>query len=77
MKRGTVIMLVGISVQVINWVLSAVLSNLWGANSESVHQVKSILGYATIVGWLVFFAGFGIRQLDKKKSQTEPKKKAK
>ena len=75
MKRGTAIMLAGISVQIINWVLSAVLSNLWGANSESVHQVKSTLGYATIVGWLVFFAGFGIRQLDKKKSQAEPKRK--
>jgi len=68
MKRATVIMIIGLSMQVINWVLPAILSQLSGFNSESLHSIKGILGYGSIVGWLVFFAGLWVRQLDKKKS---------
>ena len=70
MKRGIVIMIIGISVQIINWVFSAILPHLSGS-------IKGILGYVTIVGWLVVFAGFGIRQLDKRKSLNDSKRKKK
>jgi uncharacterized membrane protein YGL010W len=69
MKRGTIIMILGLSVQVITWIISSISSNLAGVNSESLHSIKSGLGYVSLVGWLVFFAGFGIRQLDKRKLQ--------
>ena len=76
MKRSTVLMIAGLSVQVVNWIFSAISSNLHGLNSESIGSVKGILGFASIAGWLVFFAGFGIRQLDKKKSSlNEPRRK--
>jgi hypothetical protein len=76
MKRGTIIMIIGLAVQVINWVFSSISSNLPGVNSESLHLIKAVLGYGSIVGWLVFFAGLGIRQLDKKKlSLTASKRK--
>ena len=75
-KRGTIIMIVGLSIQIINWVFSSVSSNLPGVNSESLHSIKSVLGYGSVVGWIVFFAGLGIRQLDKKKlSMAESKRK--
>ena len=70
MKRGIVIMIIGISVQIINWVFSAISPHLSGS-------IKGILGYVTIVGWLVVFAGFGIRQLDKRKSLNDSKRKKK
>ena len=79
MKRGLVIMIIGLSVQIINWVFSAISSHLSGFNSESLHSIKGILGYGSIAGWLVFFAGLGILQLDKRKSSlndSERKKKS-
>ncbi len=76
MQRSTILMIAGLSVQVINWIFSAISSNLHGANSENIASIKGIMGYASIAGWLVFFAGFGIRQLDKKKaSLNEPRRK--
>jgi len=62
-------MILGISVIIINWIFSAFLHNV----SDSI---KSVIGYVTIIGWLVFFAGFGIKHLDKKKSSlNDPDKK--
>ena len=76
MKRGTIIMIMGLSVEIINWVFSSVSSNLPGVNSESLPSIKSALGYGSVVGWIIFFAGLGIRQLDKKKlSLVETKRK--
>jgi hypothetical protein len=76
MKRGTIIMIIGLAVQVINWTFSSISSNLLANNSESIHSIRAVLGYGSIVGWLVFFAGLGIRQLDKRKLQmNEPKKR--
>ena len=76
MKRGTIIMIVGISAQIMNWTFSSYSSNLSGVNSDSLNLIKSILGYISVVGWIVFFAGLGIRQLDKKKlSLVESKRK--
>jgi hypothetical protein len=69
MQRGTIVMIAGISIVILNWIFSAVSSNV----SDSV---KGVMGYVTIGGWLVFFAGFGIKHLDKKKSAAnEPKRK--
>lgn len=63
-------MIAGISVIIINWIFSAVSHNV----SDSI---KGIMGYVTIGGWLVFFAGFGIKHLDKKKSAlNDPDKKS-
>lgn len=70
-------MIVGLSVQIINWIFSAIASPLHGFNSDSISSIKGVIGYGTIVGWLVFFAGFGIRQLDKKKSSLNDTKKKK
>ena len=76
MKRSTILMIAGLSVQVVNWVFSAVSSSLTGFSSDSIHSIKGDLGYASIAGWLVFFAGFGIRQLDKRKaSLNEPRRR--
>ncbi|MGH2613337.1 MAG: hypothetical protein ACRDFB_09875 [Rhabdochlamydiaceae bacterium] len=76
MQRGTIIMIAGLLVQVINWIFSATSSQLSGFSPDGINSIKGILGYVTIVGWLVFFAGFGIRQLDKKKSSlNDPKRK--
>lgn len=65
MKRGTIMMIFGLAMQIINWIYSSFLSNLNNINSDTIHT-KSALGYVSIVGWLVFFAGLGVRQLDKK-----------
>ena len=70
-------MIVGLSVQIINWIFSAIVSPSHGFNSDSISSIKGVIGYGTIVGWLVFFAGFGIRQLDKKKSSLNDTKKKK
>lgn len=64
MQRGTMVMIAGISIIIINWIFSAISHDL----SDSV---KGTLGYVTIGGWLVFFAGFGIKHLDKKKSSLD------
>ena len=53
-KRGTIIMIAGLSIQVINWVFSSISSNLPGVNSDGLHLIKSALGYGSIVGWIVF-----------------------
>jgi len=74
MKRSTVMMIIGISMQIINWVFSSISSHLFGLTAESVQSIKGILGIASIVGWLVFFAGIGIRQLDKRKSLNSSKR---
>jgi uncharacterized membrane protein YGL010W len=63
-------MIIGVSIIIINWIFSAVSPHL----SSSI---KGTLGYVTIVGWLVFFSGFGLRQLDKRKSLTDSKRKKK
>ena len=60
-------MIVGISAQIMNWTFSSYSSNLSGVNSDSLNLIKSILGYISVVGWIVFFVGLGIRQLDNKK----------
>jgi len=67
MKRGTIIMIVGLSVQIVNWIFSSISSNLSGVNSDNLHLIRSVLGYGSVIGWIVFFAGLGIRQLDKKR----------
>ena len=77
MKRGTIIMILGLSIEVINWIYSSVLSNSNSVNSDAIHSIKSVLGYASIIGWLVFFMGLGIRQLDKKKSSLVDSKRKK
>ncbi|MDE1726963.1 MAG: hypothetical protein KGH89_06815 [Thaumarchaeota archaeon] len=68
MQRGTIIMAIGLAMQVVNWILSSAFSN--AANFQSI---KGTLGTVTIFGWLLFFAGFGIRQLDKKKLKNSKK----
>jgi hypothetical protein len=70
MKRGTALMIIGISMQIINWIFSAISPHLSGS-------IKVISGYVTITGWVVFFAGFGIRQLDKRKSSLNDSKRKK
>lgn len=70
MKRGSIIMIIGISMIIINWIFSAVSPHLSGS-------IKSTLGYVTIVGWVVVFGGFGLRQLDKRKSLDDSKRKKK
>lgn len=68
MQRGTIVMIIGISIVILNWILSAVSNN-------AASSVKG-MGYLSIGGWLVFFAGFGLKYLDKKKSTpNEPKRK--
>ena len=67
MKRGTIMMIMGLGMQVINWVFFSVTNNLSRSDSDGLGFVKSILGYGTMIGWIVFFAGLGIRQLDKKR----------
>lgn len=70
-------MIAGLSVQLIIWIFSATSSPLSSFSSNSISSIKDIIGYATIIGWLVFFAGFGVRYLDKKKSSLDdPKKKS-
>lgn len=70
MQRGTMVMIAGVSIIIINWIFSAVSHDV----SDSI---KGIMGYVTIGGWLVFFAGFGVKQLDKKKqSQNDTTKKS-
>jgi uncharacterized membrane protein YGL010W len=70
-------MIAGLSVQLIIWIFSATASPLSSFNSASINSIKGVIGYVTIIGWLVFFAGFGIRHLDKKKSSlNDPKKKS-
>lgn len=61
-------MIAGISIIIINWIFSTVSHDV----SDSV---KGVMGYVTIGGWLVFFAGFGIKHLDKKKSSLDDPKK--
>ena len=76
MKHSTILMIAGLAVQVVNWVFSAISSSLTGLSSDNIHSIKGDLGYASIAGWLVFFAGFGMRQLDKRKaSLNEPRRK--
>lgn len=71
MQRGTVIMIVGISMQIINWIISSTMSN-----SPSFQPFKGTLGTVTIFGWALFFAGFAIRHFDKKKlPANDPKRK--
>ena len=70
MKRGSALMIIGISIIIINWIISAVSPHL----SDST---KGTLGYVTLVGWVIFFGGFGLRQLDKRKSMGDSKSKKK
>jgi len=74
-RRGTILMLIGIAMQVISWVFSAISPHLSGFSSDSIHSIKGALGYASIGGWIVFIAGFIIIQLDKRKSLNDAKKK--
>jgi len=74
-KRGTILMLIGIALQVISWVFSAISPHLSGISADSIHSIKGALGYASIGGWIVFIAGFIIIQLDKRKSLNDAKKK--
>ncbi|MGB9002174.1 MAG: hypothetical protein WCC52_00015 [Nitrosotalea sp.] len=70
-------MIAGLSVQLIIWIFSATASPLSSFSSDSISSIKGIIGYVTIIGWLVFFAGFGVRHLDKKKAALDdPKKKS-
>lgn len=70
MKRGSTMMAVGISIIIIDWIFSAVSPHLSGS-------IKSTLGYVTIVGWVVFIGGFGLRRLDRRKSLGDSKSKKK
>jgi hypothetical protein len=70
MKRGSFLMIIGISIIIINWIFSAISPNLSA-------PLKGTLGYVTIVGWVVFFGGFGLRKLDQRKSQDDSKSKKK
>jgi uncharacterized membrane protein YGL010W len=70
MKRGSALMVIGISMIIINWIFSAVSPHLSGS-------IKGTLGYVTVIGWVVFFGGFGLRQLDKRKSLDVSKRKKK
>ncbi|MGI0046743.1 MAG: hypothetical protein ACREBB_06095 [Nitrosotalea sp.] len=72
MQRGTIIMAAGLLIQVLNWIISATMNN-----SAGFQSIKGTLGTVTIFGWLLFFAGFGIRHLDKKKNASNPKKSTK
>lgn len=63
MQRGFILMIIGIAIQVVNWALS------------SSQAIKGFGGYLTIIGWVIFFAGIGLRQLDKKKQQPNQAKK--
>lgn len=70
MQRGTMVMIAGVSIVILNWIFSAV-------SHDVPDSVKGTMGYVSIVGWLVFFAGFGIKHLDKKKlSLDDPKKRS-
>lgn len=69
MQRGTIIMLIGISMQIINWIISSTMSN-----SDAFQSLKGVLGNVTILGWIIFFAGLIIRYLDKKKPQPKSRK---
>lgn len=63
MQRGFILMIIGIAIQVVNWALS------------SAQMGKGMLGYLTIIGWVIFFAGIGVRQLDKRKISEKQTKK--
>ncbi len=62
MQRGTVIMIIGLAMQIANWIISSTMSN-----SPAFQLYKGTLGTVTIFGWILFFAGFAIRYFDKKK----------
>lgn len=71
MQRGTIIMAIGLLMQVANWIISSTMSN-----SPSFQPYKGTLGTVTIFGWMLFFAGFAVRHFDKKKQAlNEPKGK--
>ncbi len=57
-------MIIGLGIQISSWIFFSVTNNL---SVDLNGLVKSVMGYATIIGWIVFFAGLGIRQLDKKR----------
>jgi hypothetical protein len=75
MRRGTVLMILGIAMQIISWVFSATTTHMSGASSDSLQGIKVALGYASIAGWIAFIAGFIILQLDKRKLLSDSKKK--
>lgn len=56
-------MIIGIAIEIVNWVLNSAL------------MVKGFSGYLTIAGWLIFFAGLGIRQMDKRRQQSDQLKR--
>ncbi len=62
MQRGFILMIIGIAIEIVNWALSS-------------SQIKGFGGYLTVIGWAIFFAGLGIRQLDKKKQQPNQTRK--
>ncbi len=70
MQRGTIIMIVGLAMQVANWIISSTISN-----SPSLQPFKGTLGTVTIFGWILFFAGFAIRHFDKKKASLNESKR--
>ena len=71
MQRGTIIMIVGLSMQVVNWIISSTMSN-----SPGFQNLKGFMGTVVIFGWMLFIAGFAVRYLDKKRvSSTDPKRK--
>ena len=70
MQRGTIIMAIGLSMQVVNWILSSTMSN-----SSTFQSFKGTLGTVTIFGWVLFFAGFAIRHFDKKKQPVNETKR--
>ena len=74
MRRGTILMILGIAIQVISWTFSAISPHMSGVSSDSLHSIKVALGYASIGGWIVFIAGFIILQLDKRKLLNDNKK---
>jgi Kef-type K+ transport system membrane component KefB len=75
MRRGTILMIIGIAMQIISWIFSAISPHLSGVGSDSLHGVKVTLGYVSIGGWIVFIAGFILLQLDKRKLLRDSNKK--
>ncbi len=63
MQRGYIVMIIGIVIEIINYVIG------------SAQMAKGTSAYLVPIGWVIFFAGFGIRQLDKRKTQVNQSRK--
>ena len=64
MQRGTVLMMIGLAMQIANWIISSTMSH-----SPAFQSYKGSMGTVTIFGWMLFFAGFALRYLDRRRVQ--------